>query len=50
VTIDRLLDLTSGFAISEAAHGPAGDRRWDYLPTYFLRGLQRLELDLHPVR
>ncbi len=48
VTIDRLLDLTSGFRISEDAHGPAGARRWEYLPTYFLRGLSRLELDLTP--
>ncbi|HJR25487.1 MAG TPA: cytochrome P450 [Acidimicrobiales bacterium] len=48
VTIDRLLDLTSSFAISEEAHGPADARRWDYLPTYFLRGLERLELELTP--
>ena len=46
VTINRLLDLTSGFSISEAAHGPADDRRWEYLPTYFLRGLRRLDLEL----
>lgn len=48
VTINRLLDLTSRFSISEAAHGPAGDRRWAYLPTYFLRGLEHLELELTP--
>jgi cytochrome P450 len=48
VTINRLLDLTSNISISEDAHGPADDRRWDYLPTYFLRGLQKLELDLTP--
>ena len=46
VTINRLLDLTSSFGISEAIHGAPGDRRWEYLPTYFLRGLERLELDL----
>ena len=48
VTINRLLDLTKGFSISEAAHGPVDDRRWEYLPTYFLRGLQRLDLELTP--
>jgi cytochrome P450 len=48
VTINRLLDLTVGFSISEATHGPAGNRRWEYLPTYFLRGLQRLDLELSP--
>jgi cytochrome P450 len=48
VTINRLLDLTSGFSISEQSHGPADARRWEYLPTYFLRGLQRLDLELTP--
>ena len=46
VTINRLLDRTSSVTISEAAHGPADARRYEYLPTYFLRGLARLELEL----
>jgi cytochrome P450 family 150 subfamily A5 len=46
VTINRLLDRTSSVAISERAHGPSGRRRYEYLPTYFLRGLARLELEL----
>lgn len=48
VTINRLLDLTSSFSIAEDVHGPAGARRWDYLATYFLRGLEHLELELTP--
>jgi cytochrome P450 len=48
VTINRFLDRTSDIAISEAAHGPAGARTYEYLPTFFLRGLQRLRLDLAP--
>jgi cytochrome P450 len=48
VTINRLLDLTSAITIAEDVHGPAGARRWEYLPTYFLRGLQRLHVDLVP--
>ena len=48
VTINRLLDRTSNIAISEQAHGPAGDRRYEYLPTYFLRGLASLEVELTP--
>jgi len=48
VTINRILDQTSNIAISEAAHGPADARRYTYLPTYFLRGLARLELELTP--
>ncbi len=48
VTINRLLDLTKNISVAEDAHGPADARRWEYLPTYFLRGLQKLELDLTP--
>lgn len=48
VTINRLLDRTSAITVNEAAHGPAGDRRWEYLPTYFLRGLSTLTLELTP--
>ena len=48
VTINRFLDRTSTSRISEARHGPADARRYEYLPTYFLRGLQRLELELSP--
>jgi cytochrome P450 family 150 subfamily A5 len=45
VTINRLLDSTSSITIVEEAHGPSGARRYEYLPTYFLRGLARLELE-----
>ena len=49
VTINRFLDRTSDITISEDHHGPAGGRRYDYLPTFFLRGLERLHLDLTPL-
>jgi cytochrome P450 len=48
VTINRFLDRTADIAISEAHHGPADARRYDYLPTFFLRGLQRLHLEFTP--
>ena len=48
VTLNRLLDRTTGIGIDEDVHGPAGARRYDYLPTYFLRGLTKLALRLHP--
>jgi len=48
VTVNRFLDRTSDITISEEHHGPAGSRRYDYLPTFFLRGLQSLHLDLAP--
>ncbi len=48
VTINRILDRTSDIGISEAAHGPAGARRYGFLPTFFLRGLDSLTLELTP--
>jgi hypothetical protein len=48
VTINRFLDRTSDITISEEHHGPAGARHYDYLPTFFLRGLEHLHLDLAP--
>ncbi len=49
ITIERFLDRMADIRISEAGHGPAGSRRFEYAPTYILRGLQRLELDFTPV-
>jgi cytochrome P450 family 150 subfamily A5 len=46
VTINRFLDRTSDISISEVHHGPPESRRYDYLPTFFLRGLERLYLEL----
>ena len=48
ISVERLLDRTPGIRISEAAHGPAGARRYEYAPTYILRGLRRLHLELDP--
>ena len=48
VTLNRILDRTSDITISEKEHGPAGARRYEYLPTFFLRGLQKLHLEFTP--
>jgi cytochrome P450 len=48
VTISRFLDRTADIAISEKVHGPTGSRRYEYLPTFFLRGLESLTLDFTP--
>ena len=45
VGLERLLDRTTDIRISEAHHGPAGDRRYQYIPTYILRGLTELHLE-----
>ena len=47
MSIERLLDRTAQISISEEHHGPAGARRYQYMPTYILRGLTRLHLELH---
>ncbi len=44
VSIERILDRMSDITIDEAQHGPAGDRRYTYEPTYILRGLNNLHL------
>lgn len=46
VAISRILERTKDIAISEQHHGPPDERKYDYLPTYFLRGLRRLHLEL----
>jgi cytochrome P450 family 150 subfamily A5 len=45
ITVERLLDRMAGIRISEQYHGPAGARRYDYVPTYILRGVSRLSLE-----
>jgi cytochrome P450 len=46
VTVNRFLDRTTDITISEDQHGPPDARHYDYLPTFFLRGLERLYLEL----
>lgn len=48
VSIERILDRMSDISISEVKHGPAGDRRYTYEPTYILRGLSELHLSFTP--
>jgi hypothetical protein len=45
VVIERLFDRTAEIRVSEAAHGPAGAHRYQYLPTYMIRGLTELTLE-----
>ncbi|EFC80854.1 cytochrome P450 [Parafrankia sp. EUN1f] len=43
--IERILERTTEIRVSEGVHGPAGDRRYSYLPTFILRGLTHLNLE-----
>ena len=49
ITIERFLARTSEITVSEAAHGPVDARRYEYDPTYMLRGLRELHLEFTPV-
>ena len=45
IAIERLLDRTRNIRLSEEHHGPAGNRRFTYAPTWILRGLVDLHLE-----
>lgn len=48
VSLERLFDRTSEIWIDEEVHGPPGQRRYRYLPTFILRGLTRLHIRFTP--
>jgi len=45
ISLNRLLDRLGDIRISEAHHGPPGERRYRYNPSFMLRGLQALHLE-----
>ena len=49
ISIERILGRMHDITVAEAEHGPSGDRRFEYAPTYILRGLNRLHLEFDPV-
>jgi len=48
VSLERILDRTTDIRLSEEHHGPAGARRFRYVPTFILRGLTQLHLEFTP--
>jgi cytochrome P450 len=48
VTVELFLARMGDIRIDEAEHGPAGARRFDYIPTYLLQGLSALHLRFDP--
>jgi cytochrome P450 len=48
VSLERILDRMHDIRLSEEHHGPPGDRRFEYTPTWLLRGLDRLHLEFTP--
>jgi len=49
VSLERILDRMHDIRLSEEHHGPAGARRFDYEPTWILRGLTKVHLEFDPV-
>ena len=45
ITLERFLDRMADIRISEGAHGPPHARRYEYEPTYLLRGLKALHIE-----
>ncbi|SUA02566.1 cytochrome P450 [Mycolicibacterium fortuitum] len=48
ITVRRLLDRMRDIAIDESVHGPAGQRNYNYEPTFLLRGLTELNITFTP--
>jgi cytochrome P450 len=48
VSLERILDRMRDIRLSEAHHGPPTARRFDYEPTWVLRGLSSLHLEFTP--
>ena len=48
ISIERILDRTRNIRLSEEHHGPDGDRRFHYEPTWILRGLTSIHLEFDP--
>jgi cytochrome P450 len=48
IALERVLDRMGDITISEAHHGPADARRYEYSPTYLFRGLQNLHIEFTP--
>jgi cytochrome P450 len=49
ISLNRILDRMADIKISETSHGSAGARRYEYEPTFILRGLTELHLEFMPV-
>ena len=50
VSLNRLFDRTADIWIDEEFHGPPGNRNYQYLPTFILRGLTKLHIRYTPAQ
>lgn len=49
ISIERILDRTRNIRLSEEHHGPPGAHRFEYEPTWILRGLSNLYIEFDSV-
>ncbi|HJR26383.1 MAG TPA: cytochrome P450 [Acidimicrobiales bacterium] len=49
ISLERILARMRDIRLSEEHHGPSGDRRFRYEPTWVLRGLTSLHLEFDPM-
>jgi hypothetical protein len=49
VSVNRLLDRMANIRISEEMHGLAGERKYEYDPTFIMRGLSALHVEFDPL-
>jgi cytochrome P450 len=49
VSLERILDRMHDIRLAAEHHGPPGARRFEYEPTWILRGLHSLHLEFEPV-
>jgi cytochrome P450 len=48
VILEKFLEMTSRIDLDEAKHGPAGNRRFDFEPSFIIRGLSELQVKFMP--
>jgi cytochrome P450 len=48
ISIERILDRMHDIRLVEEHHGPPGDHRYEYEPTWILRGLRSLHIEFTP--
>lgn len=48
VTVERILDRLEDIRLDESQHGPPGERRFEYVPLWILRGLTSLTIEFSP--
>ena len=49
ISFERILDRMRDIRLSDEHHGPADSRRFDYEPTWVLRGLHELHIEFTPI-